>query len=154
MVKYLISACLVGENVRYNGGNCLQEKLKYLIESYQAISFCPEVAGGLSTPRLPAEIVGGQAQDVFNQQAVVLDSSGQDVTQAFINGAYQTLKMVQQNHISHVILKADSPSCGSKLIYDGSFTGKKILGEGMTAILLRQHGIIVMTEDEFMEQLN
>ena len=92
MVKYLISACLVGENVRYNGGNCLQEKLKYLIESHQAISFCPEVAGGLSTPRLPAEIVGGQAQDVFNQQAVVLDSSGQDVTQAFINGAYQTFE--------------------------------------------------------------
>jgi uncharacterized protein YbbK (DUF523 family) len=153
-MKYLISACLVGQPVRYDGQHCLQNKLKHLIETKQAISICPEVKGGLSTPRLAAEIIAGDGIDVLNAQAKVITSAGEDVTQAFINGAYLTLKLAQLHQVTHVILKANSPSCGSHLIFDGTFTGQKIQGLGVTAALLKQYGFVVMTEDEFLEQLD
>lgn len=153
MKKYLISACLVGENVRYDGKNCLQHKLKQLIEMEQAVMICPEVSGGLSTPRLPAEIVGGDGYAVLNGHAKVIDSQGNDVTNEFILGAQKTLKLAQQHQVTHIILKANSPSCSSKLIYDGTFSGTKIQGKGVTTALLEQHGFMVMTEDEFLKQL-
>ncbi len=151
--KYLISACLVGENVRYDGQNCLQQQLKQLIDTNQAVMMCPEVSGGLQTPRLAAEIVGGNGHDVLNHQAKVLDTEGNDVTQAFILGAEKTLKLAQLHQITHIILKANSPSCGSVMIYDGSFTGHKIHGVGVTTALLEQHGFQVLTEDVFLKQL-
>ena len=154
MKKYLISACLGGENVRYDGQNCLQQQLKQLIETNQAMMICPEVSGGLATPRLPAEIVGGDGYDVLNHQAKVIDLKGNDVTVAFISGAEETLKLAQKHQITHVILKANSPSCGSNMIYDGSFTGQKIRGVGVSTALLQQHGFEVMTEDEFLVRLN
>ena len=115
---------------------------------------CPEVSGGLNTPRLPAEIVGGDGADVLNGRVKVLDTSGNDVSDAFILGATKALKLAQQHQVTHVILKANSPSCGSELIYDGSFSGQKIQGQGVTTALLEQYGFKVITEDEFLEQFN
>ena len=154
MKKYLISACLVGENVRYDGQNCLQQQLKQLIETDQAVMICPEVSGGLAIPRLPAEIVGGDGHDVLNHCARVLDLKGNDVTSAFISGAKKTLNLVKKHQITHIVLKANSPSCGSNMIYDGSFTGQKTRGVGVSTALLQQHGFEVMTEDEFLVRLN
>lgn len=152
-MKYLISACLLGENVRYDGKNCMQTQLKQWIEQQQAICICPEVTGGLSTPRLAAEIQGGDGADVLAGKAKVITFAGQDVTAEFIQGAKATLALAQQHQVTHVILKANSPSCGSDLIYDGSFTGQKIQGKGVTTALLEQYGFTVMTEDKFLTQL-
>ncbi|OTG95753.1 DUF523 domain-containing protein [Acinetobacter sp. ANC 3832] len=154
MPKYLISACLVGENVRYDGQNCLQQKLRQLVIEQRAVIICPEVLGGLSTPRLAAEIVGGNGEDVLCGKAKVLDSAGNDVSNAFIQGAYKALQLAQKHQITHVILKANSPSCGSELIYDGSFSGNKIQGNGVTSALLKQHGFTVITEDQFLQILD
>lgn len=154
MKKYLISACLVGENVRYDAKNCLQHQLKKLVDTQQAVVICPEVSGGLATPRPPAEILGGEGQDVLNDQAKVIDQQGNDVSQAFILGAEKALKLAQLHQVTHVVLKANSPSCGSTMIYDGSFSGQKIQGQGVTAALLKQHGFNVMTEDEFLATLS
>ncbi len=152
MPKYLISACLAGENVRYDGRNCLQEQLKKLVENGGAIMVCPEIIGGLPTPRLAAEM-HGSAQDILNRQAKVLDREGNDVSDAFIKGAYKALEIAQNHRITHVILKENSPSCGSHFIYDGTFKGQKIRGMGIAATLFKQHGFIVMSEDEFLETL-
>lgn len=153
MNKYLISACLIGENVRYDGKNCLHNKLRQLIEQEQAVIICPEVAGGLNIPRPAAEIINGDGTDVLQGKAKVIDTLGNDVTQAFILGAQQALKLAQKHQVTRVILKANSPSCGSKLIYDGTFSNTKIIGKGVTAALLEQHGFQIMTEDQFLQQL-
>ncbi|MDQ8934347.1 DUF523 domain-containing protein [Acinetobacter rudis] len=152
-MKYLISACLLGQAVRYDGGHCLVHELQQLLATGQAVAFCPEVAGGLSTPRLPAEIVAGHGQAVLAGQAKVLDSMGQDVTAAFILGAERCLALALQHQVTHVVLKANSPSCGSTHIYNGHFNGQKIEGQGVTAALLSQHGFQVMSEQEFLQQL-
>ncbi|MDM1759013.1 MULTISPECIES: DUF523 domain-containing protein [Acinetobacter] len=152
-MKYLISACLIGENVRYDAKNCLQQQLKQLIEQQKAVYICPEVTGGLSIPRLAAEIQGGDGVDVWTGKAKVITLAGQDVSAEFIQGAKATLALAQQHQVTHVILKSNSPSCGSTLIYDGSFTGQKIQGVGVTTALLQQHGFVVMTENEFLSQL-
>ncbi|WP_173911884.1 DUF523 domain-containing protein [Acinetobacter sp. Marseille-Q1618] len=153
-MKYLISACLVGENVRYDAKNCLHLALKQLIEQRHAVCICPEVSGGLSTPRLAAEIRGGNGFDVLAGKAQVITSLGQDVSAEFICGAQCTLALAQHHQVSHVILKSNSPSCGSDFIYDGSFTGEKIQGMGVTTALLQQHGFEVMTEQQFIQQLS
>lgn len=152
-MKYLISACLIGENVRYDAKNCLQQQLKQLIEQQKAVYICPEVTGGLSIPRLAAEIQGGDGMDVWTGKAKVITAAGQDVSAEFIQGAKATLALAKQHQVTHVILKSNSPSCGSTLIYDGSFTGQKIQGVGVTTALLQQHGFVVMTENEFLSQL-
>ena len=153
MTQYLISACLVGEPVRYDGKTCLKTQLRQLIEQGQAVMMCPEMAGGLATPRLAAEIMGGDGHDVLTGQAKVINTAGEDVTPFFIQGAYRTLKFAQQHQVTHVILKANSPSCGAQLIYDGSFSGHKIIGNGVTAALLKQHGFQVWTEDQFLDHI-
>lgn len=153
-MKYLISACLIGENVRYDGQNCLQQKLQQLVIDGCAVMICPEVSGGLDTPRLAAEIVGGNGEDVLSGKAHVLDTSGLDISDAFIAGAYKTLRLAQRSNVTHVVLKANSPSCGSTYIYDGSFSGSKIQGNGITSALLKLNGFQIMTEDEFLQSLD
>lgn len=151
--RYLISACLLGQKVRYDGQDCLlTELLEHLLPD-QYVSLCPEVSGGLPIPRPPAEIQFGDGLDVLRQQARIIDIQGNDVSEAFIKGAYAALKLAQNFQVTHAILKANSPSCGSDLIYDGSFSGRKIQGLGVTSALLQQHGILVMTEQEFLQQL-
>lgn len=151
--RYFISACLLGQKVRYDGQDCLVKSLfDHLIPS-QYVSLCPEVSGGLAIPRAAAEIYRGSALQVFKQQAQVIDQEHNDLSAAFIKGAYQALKIAQDFKVTHAILKANSPSCGSQYIFDGTFSAQKILADGLTAALFKQHGIQVMTEDEFLDRM-
>jgi uncharacterized protein YbbK (DUF523 family) len=143
-----ISACLVGENCRYDGGNCLRTTLEQLIQEGKAVSICPEVLGGLSTPRPPAEIIGGNGDDVLDGHARVVDIRGNDVTEEFVQGAYIAFKLIQQFRVTTIVLKENSPSCGSSAIYDGTFTGQKVVGFGVTAALFRKHGLNVINEQQ------
>ena len=138
MEKILISACLIGDNVKYNGGNNLTPKLDALLEKYELIPFCPEVEGGLSTPRSPSERVG---DSVINQE-------GEDVTDAFMRGAELAFNICLYLKIKKVILKEKSPSCGSKIVYDGTFSHKEIPGMGVTAEYLKKKGIEVYSEED------
>ena len=144
----LVSACLAGLKVRYNGTDCLNERIQRLIADKKALTVCPEVLGGLSTPREPAEIVGGNGEDVLDGKAAVINVLGQDVTAAFVKGAYTTLKKAQEVGATTVILKESSPSCGSNMIYNGLFKGQKIDGMGVTAALLRRNGITVVSDEQ------
>lgn len=145
----LISSCLVGEHVRYDGGTQGQKSLIQLIEEGHAIHACPELLGGLMVPRAPAEIIGGDGFDVLDGRAQVITNTGKDVTAAFIQGAQATLKILKDNAIDTVILKANSPSCGNVQIYDGTFSGSKKQGLGVTSALLNRHGIKVMSELDY-----
>ncbi len=141
----LVSACLLGVNCRYDGGNGRQESLIGLIEKYNFIPVCPEQLGGLETPREPAEqIVKAVTGD--HDEIRVVDRSGKDVTDSFIKGAEETLKLARLYGCKRAILKERSPSCGHGCIYDGTFSGTKISGDGVTARLLEENGIHVSGE--------
>ncbi|MBA4537366.1 DUF523 domain-containing protein [Bacillus aquiflavi] len=144
----VVSACLAGINCRYDGGHQLIKKINELVEQRKAIVVCPEVLGGLDTPREPAEIVGGSGEDVLDGKAKVINRLGEDVTDSFIKGAYETLKRVKEVGATAVVLKENSPSCGSNMIYNGNFSNEKVSGEGVTAALLRKEGINVLSEAE------
>ncbi|MEC1376913.1 DUF523 domain-containing protein [Heyndrickxia oleronia] len=149
----LVSSCLAGLDVRYNGTNCLNDKIRKLVEENKAITICPELLGGFSTPREPAEIIGGNGEDVLDGNAKVVEKSGKDVTQLYIKGAYSTLKQAKKLNATLVVLKENSPSCGSLTIYNGEFTGKKIMGMGVTSALLKRNGIKVISEELFATTL-
>ena len=143
----LVSACLLGKCCRYNGGHSKnQNVLAYIKERYY-ISVCPEVLGGLETPRHPAEIIGGTGKEVIEGTAKVCNNLGQDVTAAFLAGAHMVVELAQRNNATEVILKENSPSCGVYSIYDGSFSGKKIFGSGVCAELLKELPLVLMNED-------
>ncbi|MEG7284123.1 DUF523 domain-containing protein [Bacillus sp. 0909A] len=144
----LVSSCLGGIECRYNGSHAASEKIRKLIEEKQAVMACPELLGGFSTPREPAEIIGGTGEDVLNGNAKIITSSGEDVTDLYMKGAAQTLAYAKKINASAVILKENSPSCGSNFIYNGSFSGKKIAGNGVTATLLKQAGYRVISENQ------
>lgn len=144
-----ISACLIGENVRYNGSNKLSQELQELVTQHKAVSICPEVLGGLSTPRPLAEIVDGDGRDVWNNEAKVLTNTGEDVTAQFKEGALKALKVLQSYGCTAVVLKAGSPSCGSKVIYDGTFSGESKEGIGVAAALFEAHNIRVVDENNW-----
>lgn len=144
-----VSACLCGVNCKYNGGNNLSSELLKRYSSDEIILVCPEEFGGLPTPRIPCEIIGGTGRDVLEGRAKVIDKSGEDVTANFINGAIKTLQIIEKNNITTAILKAKSPSCGCGEIYDGTFKGKIVGGNGITAELLISSGIKVLNEKNF-----
>jgi len=157
MPKILISACLLGEKVRYDGNGFAPShaRLQELIASGDILSICPEVAGGLPVPRPPAEIQGGHTgDDVLVGKAKLLTNTGLDVSEQLIEGAKRALALAQKHNIKVAILKARSPSCGSLEIYDGSFSGMQISGMGVTAALLSQHGIHVYDEEHIDEALD
>ncbi|WP_138205150.1 DUF523 domain-containing protein [Haloimpatiens lingqiaonensis] len=143
----IVSACLCGINCKYSGGNNLNQKVLELVKEGKAIPVCPEQLGGLSTPRIPHEIKGGTGKEVLEGSAKLINPKGGDSTKEFIKGAYETLKIAQAVRAKKAILKAKSPSCGCGLIYDGTFTGNKIKGNGVTAELLLQNGIEVITDE-------
>ncbi|MNO47649.1 hypothetical protein D3C76_379690 [compost metagenome] len=143
----LVSSCLAGMKVRYNGTDCLDETIQKLLYENKAIAVCPELLGGFSTPREPAEIIGGNGEDVLAGTAKVVDRSGKDVTDMYLKGAYITLAKAQEVSATLVVLKENSPSCGSTMIYNGEFKGKKIAGNGVTTALLRKNGIEVTSEE-------
>ena len=136
--KILVSACFLKEGYKYSGGANINNKISKLAEKYEFILICPEVEGGLSTPRRPSEIVGNK----------VVNNIGEDVTAEFIRGAQLALEAARKNNCTKAILKAKSPSCGKGMIYDGTFSHKTIKGNGVAAQLLIDNGIEVYTEDE------
>lgn len=138
VAKILVSACLMGEKVRYDGNdNLLQHPLMQRWQQEQRLlMICPEVAGGLSVPRAPAEQIGTR----------IITCDGADVTVAFQCGAWRAQQLAQQQGVVMAILKARSPSCGVGQIYDGSFSRRLIAGDGVTAAALRQLGITVFSE--------
>lgn len=146
----LVSRCLCGEQCKYNGGHNYREEVAKLCNQEAVVLACPEVLGGLPTPRIPAEIIGGSGEDVLAGKAYVVTKTGKDVTKAFIEGAYKALEIAQAHGATQAILKANSPSCGCGSIYDGTFKGMLIPGLGVTAALLKAHGIEVMTEEVFI----
>ncbi|WP_342469980.1 DUF523 domain-containing protein [Ureibacillus sp. FSL K6-3587] len=150
----LVSSCLAGLKVRYNGTHCLDEKVAKLIEEKKAVAVCPEVLGGLSTPREPAEIIGGDGNDVLDGKAKVVTENGKDVTEHFLRGAYATLEVAKKVGATLVVLKENSPSCGSTMIYSGEFNGQKIAGDGVTSALLKRNGFKVISEEQFVKELS
>jgi len=147
--KVLVSACLLGQPVRYDGrASGYPDVLQQWQAEGRVVPLCPEVAGGLPTPRPPAEIPGGQGAQVLDGGAQVLTVSGEDVSAAFLAGAQQALALVRRHGIRVAVLKAGSPSCGNRLTYDGTFSGVRVPGEGVTAALLRREGVRVFSELE------
>lgn len=146
--KILVSACLRGLYCRYDGKSKMNPDLLSLKERYLMIPVCPELFGGLPIPREPSEIVGGSGYDVMEGKAKVIAKDGGDRTSDFIKGAYETLALAKNAGIKKAVFKSRSPSCGCGKIFDGSFSGKMISGDGVTASLLKQNGIEVYAEDE------
>ena len=138
MSKILVSACLLGVKCRYKGDACPCQKLIDLGKDHTLIPVCPEQAGGLPTPRTPSERVGDK----------VIMKNGTDVTAEYQKGAQTALYLAKTLGADFAVLKANSPSCGKGIIYDGTFTGGKCEGNGVTSELLLNNGIAVYTEDE------
>lgn len=132
----LVSACLLGDACRYDGKSKPCEKVEALKEKYNLIKICPEVEGGLATPRTPCEICGKR----------VIDKFGEDKTEQYQTGAKKALGAALENNCRLAVLKEKSPSCGKGKIYDGTFSGKLTFGDGITAAYLEKNGIKVITE--------
>ncbi len=143
----LVSACLAGRACRYDGSAGADDEVTTLVREGRAVLVCPEVDGGLGTPRPRAEIIGGDGADVIAGRAKVLTEAGEDVTEPYLSGARRALDRARQTGATRAILKSRSPSCGRGTIYDGTFSGTTLPGDGVTAALLIAEGIVVTTED-------
>lgn len=137
-MKIFVSACLLGENCKYNGGNNYSDKVKKFVEGHEVVALCPEVLGGLSVPRPSAEMVDG----------IVKTKSGKSVDSEFRLGAQRALDAVLQQKAELAVLQSRSPSCGVNEIYDGTFSGNKIKGQGIFAKMLMEHGIKVIDVED------
>jgi uncharacterized protein YbbK (DUF523 family) len=147
--KVLVSACLLGANVRYHGGNArlLHPILQRWADEGRLVSTCPEVAGGLTTPRPAAEVRWGTGEQ-SERLLIVRTSDGRDVSDAFARGAEEALAVARRFRIRVAVLKDGSPSCGATAIFDGTFSGTKVAGEGVTAALLRANGVHVFSDTQ------
>lgn len=143
-IRVLVSQCLLGVDCRYDGGNNFRSEVLELIEKSEVIPVCPEILGGMTTPRLPSERLGNR----------VVNKAGEDVTAAFERGAAQALRIAELYGAKYAVLKQRSPSCGSEMIYDGTFSGKKIPGKGVACEAFEAAGIAVFDEDHICELLN
>lgn len=148
----VVSACLAGCACRYDKKDNRRDWIEQLVREGKAIPLCPEQLGGLPTPRRPAEICGGEGRDVLDGKACVLDDKGRDVTSAFLDGAYQALHIARLAGATEAILKEKSPSCGSRQIYDGTFSQRRRPGMGVTAALFQRHGIHVHSDEPADDQ--
>lgn len=149
----LVSACLVGLHTRFDGGTRSVPALLDLVKKGVAIPVCPEQLGGLPTPRPAAEIQGGSGYDVLAGRAFVQNKEGCDITAYFIRGAKETLRLARLARTSVAILKARSPSCGNKAIYNGAFRKITRPGPGVTAALLMESGIVVYSEEDLNSEV-
>jgi uncharacterized protein YbbK (DUF523 family) len=147
----LVSACLLGQACRYDGGHCRHEGVVALAGERRVIPVCPEVLGGLSTPRPPAEIRGGDGRDVLAGKARVVDKTGKELTAEFLAGARAALALAEAGGVKTAILKEGSPSCGARRIYDGTFAGRAKEGQGVAAAMLAEAGLLVMSEESLAE---
>ena len=141
-MKIMVSACLLGENCKYSGGNNYSERVAAFIEGHTVIPVCPEVLGGLSVPRVPAELVNGAA----------VTRDGRSVDREYRLGAERALEIARREQPDVIVLQSRSPSCGVRQIYDGTFTGTKIPGQGVFAALALREGFRVMDAEELKEQ--
>ena len=141
-MKVMVSACLLGENCKYSGGNNRNEKLLSLLAGHDVIPVCPEVLGGLPVPRIPAEIVDG----------IVTSREGISVDAEFRRGAAAALDIAKSENVDLIVLQPRSPSCGVGMIYDGSFSGKLIPGNGIFAALAVDAGFRVINADDLIEK--
>lgn len=141
-MRIMVSACLLGSNCKYNGGNNRSEDLLRRLARHEVIPVCPEVAGGLPVPRIPAEIVDGR----------VINREGQNVDDAFRSGAAAVLEIALREQPDLIILQSRSPSCGAREIYDGSFSGKLVPGKGIFAALACENGFKVMDVEEYLQK--
>lgn len=148
--RILVSACLLGEAVRYDGGHLLSTHP--LFQQWHAegkiVQVCPEVAGGLPVPRAAAETQGGDGTAVWSGSARVIARDGEDVTDAFLAGAKHALALAHRRNCRLAVLAAKSPSCGNREIYDGSFSGQLVAGQGTAAAHLEAAGIRVFNQYE------
>jgi uncharacterized protein YbbK (DUF523 family) len=147
----MVSGCLLGIKCRFDGTARETPELLLALQGYQIVSFCPEAAGGLTIPRLPIEIQGGDGAGVLSGNVRVMNQAGHDYTIEFRCGAAAILEMVKKVQPEFVVLKAKSPSCGVGQIYDGSFSGKLRDGDGVTTALLRSVGITVYSETDWIK---
>ncbi|WP_424886901.1 DUF523 domain-containing protein [Streptomyces sp. XH2] len=143
MGTILVSACLRGVPCRFDGQHKASSEINETLDGHDVVSFCPEVAGGLTTPRRPAELSGGDGHDVLDGTARVVEDTGRDVTAEFVDGARRALAAAQHAGCTEALLMPRSPSCGRGAVYDGSFTGELVPGDGVTAALLSRNGIAV-----------
>ncbi|MDD6764345.1 MAG: DUF523 domain-containing protein [Bacillota bacterium] len=137
-MKIMVSACLLGDNVKYNGGNNRHEKVLEYIKGHEVVPVCPEMLGGLPVPRAPGEI----------QDGIVRNEDGTSVDYEYRTGAAKALEIAESERIDMAILQSRSPSCGVNQIYDGSFTGRKIKGMGVFARLLSEKGYKVVDAED------
>ena len=137
-MKVGVSACLVGKNTKYDGGNNYNKYVMEYLKDKEVVLICPEVFGGLPTPRIPSEQLNDK----------VINSKNEDVTKQFVDGAQEALKRLQQQNVNVVILKERSPSCGYKKVYDGTFSKTIIDGNGVFAKLAIENGFIIYTESD------
>lgn len=156
MERILVSACLLGARVRYNGTDAVAawpdlEALERWQAEGRIAPFCPELAGGFPVPRPPAEIVGGEGRDVLAGTAQVTEAGGNLVTEYFVRGARLALAEAQRLGIRVAVLKEGSPSCGVHKLYTGDFSGTLRAGRGVTSELLEQHGVRVFSETQVSE---
>lgn len=140
MKKILVSSCLLGNNCRYDGGNCHNKQVIAYLKDKEYITVCPEELGGLPTPRLPSEIVKDK----------VLNIKGEDVTAAFVLGANKVIELAKKHSIELAICKSESPSCGLGIIHDGTFSGNLIEGNGICVNLFLEKGIKVISEKDLV----
>ncbi len=155
MIRVLVSSCLLGQPVRYNGSDAPSDKtiLAQWKSEGRLVHFCPEIAAGFPTPRPPAETVGGDGKMVLLGKAKVFEDTGLDVTEMFVDGAKKALEYAKNNNVRIAILTDGSPSCGSTYVYDGHFKGGTTPGKGVTAELFEQNGIRVFSEDQIEDAL-
>jgi uncharacterized protein YbbK (DUF523 family) len=137
-MRIVVSACLLGENCKYNGGNNRSERVLRYVDGHEVITVCPEVLGGLPCPRKPVEWVGDR----------VLTRDGDDCTAAFRLGVQRALEAIGDRHVDLAILQSRSPTCGVKQIYDGTFSGVRIDGMGALARALHERGIPLMDAED------
>ena len=151
--RVLVSACLLGAPVRYNGATktVQSEIFDRWLQQGRIVPVCPEVSGGLPTPRAPAELRGGEGLSVLKGSARVFASTGHDVTDAFLAGAEHAVALAREQRIEVAVLKSRSPSCGSGSIYDGTFSGATVPGFGVAAAALAQAGVHVFDETQLAE---
>ena len=137
-MKVLVSACLIGENCKYDGKNNYSQKLMDFLKDKEYVAVCPEMLGGLKSPRIPCEIVDG----------VVMNRAGENVDKYFREGAAKALQIATENNIDMAVLQQRSPTCGAGIIYDGTFSGNKIPGNGITTETLLREGFRVISDEE------
>lgn len=133
-MKVLVSACLLGHNCKYSGGNNYDSTLNELLKGHEIIPVCPEVMGGLSVPRIPCEIIGDK----------VIGKDGNDYTYPYQLGAKKALKIAKKEKITLAILKKKSPSCGASLVYDGTFTKRLVIKDGIFARELKELNVLIL----------